>query len=171
MHKAIETRHAGYLFRSRLEARFSVFFTRAGVDCRYEPEGYELPGGMRYLPDYYLPGLDCWIEVKPNTRRVEAGGLKLEAFAGGIDPGQRFYVLVDEPSPTGEVYRPAATGKLKKSSQRWTECGGCGRVDLLPTCDPPGVTECRECGESRLLDQRSPRLLAAYGAARCARFE
>ena len=43
--KAIETVYKGYKFRSRLEARWAVFFDALGVEWEYEPEGFELGGG------------------------------------------------------------------------------------------------------------------------------
>lgn len=52
--KPIETRYDGTLFRSRLEARWAVFFNRMGIRWTYEKEGYETPLG-RYLPDFWLP--------------------------------------------------------------------------------------------------------------------
>ncbi len=52
--KAIETEYNGYKFRSRLEARWAVFFDALGVEYEYEPEGFELPNGERYLPDFRL---------------------------------------------------------------------------------------------------------------------
>lgn len=62
--KAIETRHAGCLFRSRLEARWAVFFDAVSLEWMYEPEGYDLGNGLWYLPDFWLPSLSCFIEVK-----------------------------------------------------------------------------------------------------------
>ena len=53
------------LFRSRLEARWAVFFDALGIRWLYEPEAFELPSGARYLPDFYLPDLKRWVEVKP----------------------------------------------------------------------------------------------------------
>lgn len=41
--KAIKTEYKGYRFRSRLEARWAVFFDALGVRWEYEKEGYELP--------------------------------------------------------------------------------------------------------------------------------
>ena len=61
--KAIETAYRGYRFRSRLEARWAVFFDAIGVRWEYEKEGYDLDG-VYYLPDFYLPEWDCWIEIK-----------------------------------------------------------------------------------------------------------
>lgn len=69
--KAIETAYKGYRFRSRLEARWAVFFDALGLKWEYEPEGFELPGGVRYLPDFYIGtyvpgrvGYGPWVEVK-----------------------------------------------------------------------------------------------------------
>ena len=39
--KAIETMYKGYHFRSRLEARWAVFFDTLGIPWKYENEGYE----------------------------------------------------------------------------------------------------------------------------------
>jgi hypothetical protein len=67
--KAIETRYKGYRFRSRLEARWAVFFDALCVRWEYEPEGFELGDGIRYLPDFKLTSCDgvvCWCEIKPH---------------------------------------------------------------------------------------------------------
>ena len=66
---AIETEYAGHLFRSRLEARWAVCFDRLKVEWQYEPQGYYVGGmgdnaGRRYLPDFYLPRTQTWVEVK-----------------------------------------------------------------------------------------------------------
>lgn len=62
--QAIETRYAGCRFRSRLEARWAVFFNTLGILWNYEPEGFELKAG-RYLPDFWLPQVGMYAEVKP----------------------------------------------------------------------------------------------------------
>lgn len=62
--KAIETRYKGFRFRSRLEARWAVFFDVAKVAWEYEPQGYKLPSGP-YLPDFWLTDLESFVEVKP----------------------------------------------------------------------------------------------------------
>jgi len=71
--KPIPTEYNGYLFRSRLEARWAVFFDKIGINYKYETEGYDL-GGTYYLPDFWLPhsvegladdGWGFWIEIKP----------------------------------------------------------------------------------------------------------
>src|SRR5690242_16413266 len=61
--KAIETKYKGYRFRSRLEARWAIFFDHLALRWLYEHEGYELPSG-RYLPDFWFPTLDIFVEIK-----------------------------------------------------------------------------------------------------------
>lgn len=71
MIKAIETRYAGCRFRSRLEARWAVFFDHLKIEWRYEPQGFQLPSGS-YLPDFHLPEflthestlVGTWVEIK-----------------------------------------------------------------------------------------------------------
>lgn len=77
--RAIETEYRGFRFRSRLEARWAVFFDGAGVAWDYEPQGFELPNG-RYLPDFRLTESRTWFEAKgqePSDREV---ALALDLF-------------------------------------------------------------------------------------------
>ena len=61
--KVIETRFDGYRFRSRTEARWAVFFKIAGIRFEYEPQGFVLDG-IPYLPDFWLPDAEAWLEIK-----------------------------------------------------------------------------------------------------------
>ena len=64
--KAIETIYNGYRFRSRLEARWAVFFDALGIKYEYEKEGYDLGELGWYLPDFWLPEFRMWVEIKPS---------------------------------------------------------------------------------------------------------
>lgn len=65
MIKVIETKYKGYNFRSRLEARWAVFLDALGIKWEYEKEGYVVGNNDRpYLPDFYLPETQTWVEVK-----------------------------------------------------------------------------------------------------------
>lgn len=70
--KPIQTRYGGRLFRSRLEARYAVFFDGIKLAWEYEPEGFEFPSGERYLPDFYFKQIRMWGEVKPDFQTFEA---------------------------------------------------------------------------------------------------
>lgn len=67
---AIQTEYNGYKFRSRLEARWAVFFDAAGIRYEYEPEGLE-NDGIKWLPDFYLPETNTYIEVKPERDNAD----------------------------------------------------------------------------------------------------
>ena len=90
----IETRYKGYRFRSRLEARWAVFFDTLGVQWEYEKEGYDLGEAGWYLPDFWLPKYHLFVEVK-GGKISEGDQAKLDAF------GARHYVVVigDIPDP------------------------------------------------------------------------
>lgn len=93
MIKAIETRWKGYRFRSRLEARWAVFFDACGYQWEYEPEGYELEGGIRYLPDFKIFGEDSngdynvfLCEVKPSGKKLTSQEqAKITAFQKAVE--------------------------------------------------------------------------------------
>ena len=89
--KAIETHYNGYRFRSRLEARWAVFFDALGVSYEYEPEGFELDDGTWYLPDFRVKcygtrgecdsePFDLYIEVKGHMTEEDAH--KIRMFSG-----------------------------------------------------------------------------------------
>lgn len=65
--KPIETVYRAYRFRSRLEARWAVFFSELNIEWEYEKEGYELEDGSWYLPDFWLPKFKIWVEIKPGS--------------------------------------------------------------------------------------------------------
>jgi hypothetical protein len=67
MLQAIQTKHNGFLFRSRLEARWALFFDEMGIKYEYEPEGFKTKCGY-YLPDFRVMsryGYPIWYEIKP----------------------------------------------------------------------------------------------------------
>ena len=79
--KPIETHYKGYRFRSRLEARWAVFFDALGLEWQYEPEGFNLTSGS-YLPDFWLPQMRLFIEVKPYHAAANEGHLKAMRDSG-----------------------------------------------------------------------------------------
>src|SRR5262249_6326109 len=64
--KAIETSYKGCRFRSRLEAKWAVFFDHLGLAWDYEPQGFDVEG-VRYLPDFRIHAFECWFEIKPES--------------------------------------------------------------------------------------------------------
>lgn len=107
--KAIETRYAGCHFRSRLEARWAVFFDYLGIEWQYEPQGFMGAGG-HYLPDFFLPGvfvgdgdydrgLGVYVEVKGTDAALRQDGAKI---VGGLIGKHGLLILGDVPPPPSD---------------------------------------------------------------------
>lgn len=110
--KAIETVYNGYKFRSRLEARWAVFFDNFGLHYEYEPEGFE-GDGWRYLPDFYLPSLRCYVEIKPyGVSSAEVA--KCLDFA--VQGDKNIIVILGTPSGCGRDGRFGANCNLGDAS-------------------------------------------------------
>jgi len=84
--KAIETIYKGFRFRSRLEARWAVFFDKVGIEWQYEAQGFNLPDGTTYLPDFFLPQIrnGLWVEIK-GQRPTESDGAKMRHLVNGTN--------------------------------------------------------------------------------------
>ena len=129
--RAIETRYQGCRFRSRLEARWAVLFDAAGLAWEYEPEGYVLSDGTPYLPDFWLPGLGVWAEVKPRACTQDEVRRCAMLVAGTSKP-----CLLLVGMPMGRPYEllTSAFGAYHRHHDRWELPPGVGLCDaFLPT--------------------------------------
>jgi len=178
--KAIETNYKGYRFRSRLEARWAVFMDALNVKWTYEPEGFDLGETGWYLPDFYLPKLDCYLEIKPYTWGAWPDGTtweKAEAFYHSV--GKWIVILCGEPGPVVPWNPNARSYEAFVMGDRnyyWCECSHCGAIGIQfegrasrnkhqATCPSVAQNDDKQYG----LD--SPRIGRAYLLARGARFE
>lgn len=177
---ALPTRYAGCHFRSRTEARWAVFFDTLGVPWQYEPQGFDLDG-HRYLPDFWLPSLNAWYEVKgrPPTEHEENLARKL-----GEGTGCTVYIawgdIPRNPSDfgtSGDWYGLAAPEHQQWGitpfpnwdiDYAWCVCPQCGKFGI--EFEARGERVCRLSGDKGR-NGNDRRLLAAYQAARSARFE
>ena len=64
---SIPTQYGKQKFRSRLEAKWALFFDLMKIDWVYEPEQYKLGenGDIWYTPDFWLPNYGVFAEAKP----------------------------------------------------------------------------------------------------------
>lgn len=88
------TRYKGHLFRSRLEARWAIVFEQMGIAYQYEAEGFDLPSGRSYLPDFWLPGLNTFVEIKAGAPS-KAEKSKLYEVAEGLEVFWAFGMSLD----------------------------------------------------------------------------
>lgn len=98
--KAIETLYGGRFYRSRVEARWAVFFDCLAIRYSYEPEGLSLGSGG-YLPDFWLPDLKFYLEIKGKDPSREECAKCAELAEGlGIDA----LLAVGPPEPRFQLY-------------------------------------------------------------------
>lgn len=106
----MDTFYDGRFFRSRTEARWALFFNVMGWNYEYEYETFILPSGP-YLPDFYLPDLNVWCEVKPGklssvdlNRCTELSDM-MNSNSIGVD------VLLLEGMPKAKPYNTIINGR------------------------------------------------------------
>lgn len=193
--KAIETHYNSYRFRSRLEARWAVFFNYLGIGFEYEKEGFDLDGTM-YLPDFWLPRKKCWIEIKGECPSEDEKrkclllskhtGHSCFLFHGNIPDPDNLWPDGDYDAAFAWVCKwiisqeDAARDQLAITVDKgymWGQCDQCGCIDLQfegrmdrSICRQYGACHLSNIdSEGRRYD--SPLLRDAYTAARQARFE
>ena len=103
-----ETLYKGIQFRSRLEARWAVFFDALGLKWEYEPEGYRMDDGTCYLPDFYVHDIKGHVGKTPHGDGifVEVKGELGEADKNKLNRFQ---------------YPIYVVGNLPKSQNPWTD--------------------------------------------------
>lgn len=153
---AIQTVFKGHLFRSRLEARWAVFFDqfiRGGLKWEYEPEGFDLDGAY-YLPDFRVTspeGQVTWYEIKPeNGILTPKEDHKLKAFYAALnarlpDETQGDYTYMDFAVLRGDPYHLLMGGHAGM-------CPRCGSIH-------PGQQNIRsenDCIDCFLCDMQQP---------------
>lgn len=122
--KSIPTKYKNYKFRSRTEARYAIYFDALGVKWDYELEGYELPSGKLYLPDFYFKDYDVFGEIKPSnfesdpkhSEFVLSSGKSLLIFTGPPSDAQADFLWKEGSYPfacktDGRAFPGEITGK------------------------------------------------------------
>lgn len=170
--RAIETRYRGFRFRSRLEARWAVFMDALQVDFEYEREAYEMDG-MFYLPDFWLPQMRCFLEIKPEEATQE----EIEK-AARLSAHTKRDVYIFEGSPENPELSHKHKGLKFFGSDSggydmpysFCECSKCGTVGI-EYCGWSNRIQCEHESETREVNCGSSRIARAYCAAKSHRFE
>ncbi|MFD8471913.1 hypothetical protein ACFV2E_07615 [Streptomyces globisporus] len=188
-----DTPYAGHQFRTRLEARWAVFFDTLQVRWQYEPQAFDLaplPDNTlhlgTYLPTFWLPAQKAWFAVT-RDEPADEGWQRFFRFAELLD--QRAFLAVGElPDPrtieeSGHPYEgDFEIHTMGDHHYAWTICRWCDFADLafdarsartLCGCHrtkyPDSLAPC--CNGDKCCRGDLPEILAAYSTARSARFE
>lgn len=197
--KAIPTKYNGIEFRSRLEARWAVFFDTLGIKYLYEYEGYQLPSGW-YVPDFYLPEVNggCFVEIKPTYPSSDEHYLCKELC--GITSKDVFlqFGVIDIPLIIKENREPdeydesdhfyyleksCAEGFEPVGVPNWSRCTAYCTIGICPECKSPQFIDL-DGDDSEWLSRgsgcgcdisfgsflSSPKLVAAYKKAQTFKF-
>ncbi len=137
MERAKSVVYRGVTFRSTIEARWAAFMTLIGVEYEYEPDRYDVGLPERYVPDFWLPALGCFLEIKhhgsgdPSPTLTEC----LYARALAQTTGRWVYVFFG-PLAKSQLRRGSAYGFAPHADGRtrmqrwWSRCPLCSSVDI-----------------------------------------
>jgi hypothetical protein len=183
-----KTLYGGVIFNSILEARWAVFMDCLEIVYQYEPEYGEVESGLRqvwYKPDFFLPQLDKYIEIKPK-KPSDIEITKACGWASDIGDVVVLFNLSppDEDNENGWLYRCEPADLDEKPTQYksiyWCECPRCSNIDLCiagePGCGCFSLDELNrlfnqaEMGEIPMPFYRSNRILVAYRKAKSHKF-
>lgn len=161
----------GIQFRSRLEARWYLFFKFLGVDVQYEPKCFTIDGGVAYKPDFRVAAqlrfpIEWWFEVKPFTGS-DLTKPELFSYTLAKDIG----VLTDLPRCDADddlCKFTILSGSGGDSDYAFCECGHCGAFGFAweGLADRIGCNCSDECRPGFF----SNRIVEAYAGALDAKF-
>ena len=158
--KAIPTTYHGIEFRSKLEARYATAFDKLGITWEYEGHGFAFDDGTWYCPDFYMPDIDTYFEVKgvfdgASVHKMQMLASEGEKVVYGTADGTiGVYETADTPSgmddQVTEEIRKRMNGALFGSVMM---CKGCGTWYFEHMSNAQG---CPRCGERFYVRDNEP---------------
>ena len=133
--KAIPTTYHGIEFRSKLEAKYAQAFDKLNIVWEYESHGFRFDDGTCYCPDFYMPEIDTYFEVKGVMD--DASYHKICLLAKEVfELGTRIVVGY----PDGSI-------ELSEDSREWSHIGICENCGKAIFWSDMGDYTCPFCGE------------------------
>lgn len=112
----IESTYSGVKFRSRLEARWAALFDYYSILWVYEPDVFNTPSG-RYLPDFLLPEIGAYVEVKPGPLMFD-----LKAIYSVAEQTRHEFLILDSPVIQCRAYALLVPDKLGPDECHFNWC-------------------------------------------------
>lgn len=153
--KVLPQSYRGHIYRSKIEAKWAVFFTLLKIPYEYEPNAFDIGDGEAYIPDFFLPDQNAYVEVKGSRPDIyDPEGLRRWLkFAQQTEPpagvrekrGTRCFLFVgDIPDwtqmtssgveKTGQYdpcnRYPDGIHWFRDSDYYWTQCEKCERFGI-----------------------------------------
>jgi len=140
--KSIVTEYRGIRFRSKLEAQWAKLLDHFQIKWDYEPDGFEFRDGTMYLPDFWLPESETFLEVKGIMDERDMHKVRMLLHESGkpvvIGYSMGQFRACDHWNSVSDFYE--LTGMDSSVLMQCRECGKWSFVGL------GGSWECRCCG-------------------------
>jgi hypothetical protein len=138
-YEPIPTVYRGQHFPSKLEAQHATFLDSLNLKWVYEPSRLLLPDGVEYFPDFYLPEIKTWYEVRGRSEFS-----KPMALWKAVSPtGQT--VVIGRPKGILEVPYESETATFSLDGAA-ISCSSCKRF-WFANLNDPSACECPHCGD------------------------
>lgn len=142
----IRLEYGGITFRSSLEADWACTLDQLGIEWMYEPQKFTLMSGIRYIPDFWLPEIGTWIEVKgegvPGIEKARQLAAEVLCYCQGRCQCQWYggqIVLIGRSPYAGLIWRDALDLN--------TYLASCARCKAYSWRRIRHSLRCRKCGE------------------------
>ena len=137
--KGVSVEYNGIIFKSKLEAKWACYFDCIGIKWQYEPNLFKFKNNIYYKPDFFLPQVNLWAEVKIDNELTTLEIEKIKCLIN--ETGKRCILLNGGPKPiTFELIQLDENGKLFRGNDcvvsmyhdypiaehRFYECSGFG---------------------------------------------
>lgn len=119
---AIPTVYRGIRFRSKLEAKYARAFDILRISWTYEEVNFMFDDGTCYAPDFYMPEIDTYFEVKGVMTEEDERKIKMLSEQGNT-------VVVGHPDGAMTLYEGKAEydiGGPGGSESLAVKCDKCG---------------------------------------------
>lgn len=178
--KAMEALYSGKIFRSRLEARWAILMDLLDINWDYEPSHYQVGPHLWYLPDFYLPQHELWLEVK-GAAFMDAGSMaKIIATIAGpmpvplreapYTPSRKLLIggSLAKPGPGRAVHTLVTRSPAGKADLTYATFGREGAVpagEPWDSVEADGIAKARRPAPSRLKALLEPDPIALQSPA------
>lgn len=151
--EALPTWYGGTTFRSALEAGWAATLDSLNIAWEYEPETITLPSGAKYIPDFRLPELGTWIEVKgtgvPRIEKAIEFGETLACHCEGTCtcewPGGQIVLIGHPPKPYDPWRDPELEGQPYRILNRAARRHGGHPLWSTTSGSTAWLVRCRDC--------------------------
>ncbi len=187
--QSIQTFYNGTYYRSRLEARWAVFFDEMKIPFEYEPKAFKLKDKYTYIPDFCLLSsspdtvptqvdphsphqpVAVWIEVKPkNPTNKEAW--KVETLSRQLPETEVFFFIGQPTKPfaSGHGILKFLNGEVHPLKQGMVQCPKCGYIGISTATQITDEQDfCPDCQDATLSFE-TEQLTFAYATAQATVF-